>query len=59
MASLIFIAVVAAVTGILCGVFAAVCLAIRQEDRKGTLSWDAPNGSAHSARSVVGFGRWS
>lgn len=58
MASLIVIAIVVAVAGVLCGAFGAICLAICREDRKGTLGSDAPSGSARSARSFVGFSRW-
>ena len=57
MASLVVLALVVAVVGMVSGAFLKICLAIRREDRSGTLRWDAPNRSAQSARELVGFTR--
>jgi hypothetical protein len=55
-ASLVFIAFVTAVAGILFGAFLKICFAISREDRrKGALRSAARNSSARSARFVVGI----
>jgi len=57
MASLIIIASVTAVAGILVGAYFTICLAISREDRvRGSLRLDAPSRSARTARLVIGIG---
>ena len=61
MASLILIAIVVAVAGVLVGAFLKICFAIRRDDRtKWSLRHDAPNQSAQAARTLVGMNspRW-
>jgi hypothetical protein len=56
MGSLIIIALVLTIAGILFGAFLKICFAIRRDDRtKGALRRDAPNQSAQSARTLVGM----
>jgi hypothetical protein len=60
-ASLILIAVVVAVAGVLFGAFLKICFAIRREDRtKWSLRRDPPSQAAQSARDLVGISssRW-
>jgi hypothetical protein len=60
-ASLILIAVVVAVAGVLFGAFLKICFAIRRDDRtKWSLRRDAPDQAAQSARDLVGISssRW-
>jgi hypothetical protein len=60
-ASLIIIALVMAVAGVVFGAYVKICFAIRREDRvKGALRFDPPNQSARSARDLVGISssRW-
>lgn len=60
-ASLILIAIVVAVAGVLFGAFLKICFAIRREDRtKWSLRHDAPSQAAQSARDLVGISssRW-
>lgn len=57
MASLVVIALVVTVAGTLAGAFIAISLTIRREDRAGTLSWDAPDRTAQSVRTIAGYTR--
>lgn len=60
-ASLILIALIVAVAGVLFGAFLKICFAIRREDRtKWSLRRDAPSQAAQSARDLVGISssRW-
>jgi hypothetical protein len=57
MASLVVIALVITVTGVLVGVFIAVSFTIRREDRARTLSWDAPDRTARGVRGLTGYTR--
>jgi hypothetical protein len=57
MASLIVIALVITVAGILGGAFVAISFTIRREDRGRTLSWDAPDHTAKSVRAFTGYTR--
>jgi hypothetical protein len=62
MAALITIAIVVAVTGVLCGAYIKICLAIRREDRvKWSLRSAPPTSSTQTARSLVGIkgSRWN
>ena len=57
MASLIVIALVMVVTGVLVGAFIAVSIAIRQGNRVKSLIWRLPERSAHDSRLLTGSGR--
>jgi hypothetical protein len=60
MATLITLALVTVLIGIAIGGFFSLSLAIRREDRAGSVRFDAPNRSAQTARSFVGISssRW-
>jgi hypothetical protein len=55
MAALAVLASVAIIIGVCFGAFLKLSFAIRREDRSGSLRYDAPNFSAQTARSLVGF----
>jgi hypothetical protein len=57
MASLVVIALVITVSGILAGAFVAISFTIRREDRAMTLRWDAPDRTAQSVRVLTGYTR--
>jgi hypothetical protein len=61
MASLVIIALVLTLVGVMVGVFIMIAFAIRREDRtRGSLRVDAPSNSTRVARSLVGISssRW-
>jgi hypothetical protein len=61
MASLVIIAVVVILAGVVAGAFIVISFAIRREDRtKGSLRSDASSNSTRAARSFVGVSssRW-
>jgi hypothetical protein len=61
MASLVIIALVLTLVGIMVGAFIMISFAIRREDRtRGSLRLDAPSNSTRVARSLVGISssRW-
>jgi hypothetical protein len=61
MASLVIIALVLTLAGVIVGAFIMISFAIHREDRrKGSLRFDAPNNSTRVARSLVGISssRW-
>jgi hypothetical protein len=61
MASLVIIALILTLVGIVAGAFIVISFAIRREDRtRGSLRFDAPTSSARAARSLVGISssRW-
>jgi hypothetical protein len=60
MASLIVIAIVLTLAGIVFGAYIKVSFAIRREDRSRSLRLDAPTQSARAARHLVGISssRW-
>jgi hypothetical protein len=60
MATLITLVLAAIGFGVLFGAFVSISFAIRRDDRRGSLRWDAPTHSAKAARSLVGLGgsRW-
>jgi hypothetical protein len=60
MASLVVLMLVAIVVGALVGAFLKLSFAIRREDRRMSLRFDAPDRSAQSARALVGISssRW-
>jgi hypothetical protein len=56
MASLVIIATILTLAGLVAGAFITLCLAIRREDRiKGALRLDAPDKAAQSACTLVGI----
>lgn len=58
MASLvIFLGIVAAVTGILAGAFIMIGLTIGREDRTGSISGEAPSRACRNARFMTGYHR--
>jgi hypothetical protein len=57
MASLVVIALIVIMAGALLGAFLKLSFAIRREDRRGTLRFDAPSRSAQTARDLVGLSR--
>jgi hypothetical protein len=61
MASLVIIALVLTLAGVIVGAFIMISIAIRREDRRtGSLRFDAPSNSTRVARSLVGISssRW-
>jgi hypothetical protein len=61
MASLVIIALVLTLAGVIVGAFIMISFAIRLEDRRtGSLRFDAPSNSTRVARSLVGISssRW-
>jgi hypothetical protein len=60
MASLIIIASVLTLTGVLFGAYVTLSFAIRRDDRRGSLRFDATTPSAQTARDLVGISssRW-
>lgn len=61
MASLVIIALVLALVGVVAGAFIVISFAIRREDRtRGCLRFDASSNSTRAARSLVGVSssRW-
>ena len=60
MATLVVLALVTIVIGVCIGAYLKLSFAIRREDRRRTLRFDAPNQSAQTARTLVGFSssRW-
>jgi hypothetical protein len=57
MASLIVIASVMAVVGVVAGAFIALSLAIRRDDWAVTRGFDAPDRAARTARTMTGYTR--
>jgi hypothetical protein len=57
MASLIVIATVVAIAGVVTGAFLRVSFAIRRDDWAVARGFDAPNRAARSARAVTGYTR--
>ncbi len=60
MAALVVLALITILLGAILGAFVKLSLAIRREDRAGSLRFDAPTSSAEIARSLVGISssRW-
>jgi hypothetical protein len=56
-ASLIVIALVTTVSGVLAGVFIAISISIRQGNRVKSLIWRLPERSAHDSRLLTGSSR--
>jgi hypothetical protein len=57
MASLIVIASVIAIFGVVAGAFVTISFAIRRDDWAVVRGFDAPNRAARSARVVTGYTR--
>jgi hypothetical protein len=57
MASLIVIALVMVLTGVLAGTFIAISIAIRQGNRVRSLIWRVPDRPTQNSRPLTGSGR--
>lgn len=57
MASLIVIASVMAIVGVVAGAFIVLSFAIRRDDRALTRGFDAPDRAARTARTMTGYAR--
>jgi hypothetical protein len=57
MASVVVVAVAVFLAGLMMGVFAVVVIAVRREDRRGTLAVDAPDRLSSTTRRLTGVGR--
>lgn len=53
----IALALVLALYGVVFGAFLTISFAIRREDRRGSLAWDAGGMTEQSARSITGWHR--
>jgi hypothetical protein len=60
MAGLVLLAIVTIIAGACIGAFLKLSFAIRREDRRRSLRFDAPSFSAQAARDLVGISssRW-
>lgn len=60
MAAFITVAIVMAVAGVVFGAFLTISFAIRREDKRRSLSFDASSSSERAARAFIGVNgsRW-
>jgi hypothetical protein len=57
MAGVVVVAIAVFVAGLVMGVIAVIAIAVRREDRRSTLAFDAPDRLSRTSRRLTGVGR--